>query len=121
MTKDKDAILDWADTVNDLLCLIPTDKRQEVLAQAEKLCAETLESYGKIISLADLTFRSLRNKEKFMSHVIHTFARDIINNNSPADADKILFMQHDGPGSGRLWDYIHDLPSLQRRKRRGAA
>ena len=49
------------------------------------------------------------------SRLICRLFRDVVNNHSPEDAARILFMDHYGkaPGSGWLPDYLDALPNVE--------
>ena len=116
-TTTKDDILNWAETIQDLLYLVPREDRAAVLAEATRIVAEDNERDPlRGMSLEEIPLCDPYRTMPLKSHVVLMFTRDITNNHSPLDADKLLFMQHRGPGSGRLLDYIGDLPSVHRRK-----
>lgn len=112
MTTTKDDILDWAETVQDLLYLVPREDRSAVLTEAAKMVGEENKRDPlKGVTLDEIPdCRDWRKTMPFKSRAVLAFAMDITKNNSTADADAILFADH---GSVNLLDYIGDLPSLR--------
>jgi hypothetical protein len=119
--KDIQNVEAWAEVVEDLLYLVPTDKRAAVLALAtEKERQEQKkrdESGGLIImnaaELANATFPHWNVIMRLKALLIQVLVRNITNNHSKEDAAAILFAhQRYGNGSGYLLDYLEDLPGL---------
>jgi hypothetical protein len=115
----------WAEVIEDLLYLVPPGQRAAVLALAsknEEAEAKEREAHGgfRIWSATELEEHckgspGLRHWDAIMrleSLVVQMFVRHITNNHSAEDAARILFAQHRyGHGSGRLQDYLSDLPT----------
>jgi hypothetical protein len=116
----------WAEVINDLLWLVPIERRAEVLALAtksEESERKKREATGVRMMATPWTeqrLESFKNSPAFrhsgaitrlQSLVVQVFVRDITNNHSAEDAAGILFAPHPyGTGSGALRDYFEDLP-----------
>jgi hypothetical protein len=118
-SKDVTSAGAWAEIIEDMLFLMPEEIRLQALdiARAKETAeaAERAENGGIVWkTAADLMAMDLRHHNATMrlkGLLIQVFARDITIDHSPQDAAKILFAQHRyGNGSGRLGDYIDDLP-----------
>jgi hypothetical protein len=107
----------WAEVLEDVFRLIPKELRSEVfsLISSKK---ELFEGPAfPILSFANLNntdtpgFRNWHTIMRLESLVVQVFARRVTNNNSKQDAAKLLFAEQQyGSGSGRLAEYIDDLP-----------
>jgi len=134
--KDVENVEAWAEVIKDVLWLVPMDRRAEVLALAtktEEAERKKREANGGRIKATAWTEQTLENFKsspgfrhssaitRLQSLVVQVFVRDITNNHSAEDAAQILFAPHPyGNGSGLLWDYLHDLPSVARSSRQQA-
>lgn len=112
-----DAIEVTAELIDRALHWLRVD-HAKVLAKAAELHAAKPQKPFRAEELRmDFTESSpdRRDIDQRMSLVAYAFIRDIRNNNSPADAARLLFgRRHAGPGSGWLGDYLDDLPSVER-------
>jgi hypothetical protein len=136
MTEDRDVLI-AAEVIEDLLCLVPPEKRLEVIKQVaakEELAAKKREERGDRLELMFFDEASMERWEaspanrywnhimRFKSLVIQIFTRDITNDHSKEKAAQILFMEHkNGHGSGWLPDYLDGLPALKVDLKKAAA
>jgi hypothetical protein len=105
----------WAEVIKDMLYLVPPDQRMEVLTlavkheEADRTERKAHEGFAAV-DFANLDTPGLRHWhaiQRLQSLVVQVFARRISDNNSPAEAAKILYAQHrHGRGSGLLEDYL---------------
>jgi hypothetical protein len=117
----------WAVVVEDVLDLVPSDKRAVVLAavvaKAEKDAAEAGANPLGIHDAGDFDWenspaiRYWHDAMELRSVVVQVFTRRIRNNNSPENAARILFNEHirgsrKGRGSGWLPHYLDGLPAV---------
>jgi len=126
--KDVENVEAWAEVIEDLLYLVPPDKRSELLALAgrnEEAKRKEREERGRFILrnalelMADMDTRpGIRHWNAIMrlkSLIVQVFVRDITIDHSPQDAERILFAQHPhGTGSCLLQDYLPDQNVAER-------
>jgi hypothetical protein len=125
--EDQEVII-AAEVIEDLLHLVEPNKRLDVLN--ELVTRETAARKDRVengplkwMKFDDASvaaheaspgWRYWNHIMRFKSLVIQVFTRNITNNHSPADAAKILFMQHrNGAGSRWLPDYLDGLPAIK--------
>ena len=111
----------WSEIIEDLLTLVPPDKRMEVLqlalANEKAEMVERAKNDGlRVVQYSETNLaHSLRHwnvKMRLKSLIIQVFTRNIRNNHSPEDAAKILFAKHPyGRGSRVLRDYLPQEPA----------
>jgi hypothetical protein len=115
----------WAVIIEHMLALMPADRRMQVLqlaVQKEEAEAKEREQHGPIRFMKfgndwmeSPCFRNWNAIMRLKSLLVQVFARNITNNHSPKEAARILFADHHhGCGSGRLSEYIDDLPRGRR-------
>jgi hypothetical protein len=102
-----------AAVIEDLLYLVPAEKRAAVLARATELEAHQRTGGAFVIfDAGDLSadspsLRCWSGIMRLKARLIYTFVRNITNNHAPQDAANLLFSQQRGrPGSGYLEHYI---------------
>lgn len=116
----------WRDIVEDVLSLVPREKRMDILLLAVEQEKESIAEHERnpmgMFCAADLSEKFAESSysrnygaiQRATALVAYTFVRTITNNNSPADAAKLLFSHHgDGPGSGYLIEYLDGLPGIK--------
>jgi hypothetical protein len=117
----------WAGIIETMLALMPEDRRMQVLQlalQKEEAEAKEREQQGHKLRFIDFGNDDWMKGPGIMhwnaimrlkSLLVQVFARSITNNHSPKEAGRILFADHrHGYGSGRLSEYIDDLPRGRR-------
>jgi hypothetical protein len=119
MTHDKE-IQVAAIVIEDLLRLIPGEKRAAALAiasEAEAAACKEREECDDVFEIVDLTFDPTAPEQrywddvmKFKARAAYTFIRNIRNDHSPKEASHLLFQQQRGVcGSGLLKEYLKGL------------
>jgi hypothetical protein len=112
----------WAAIIEDMLFLMPDDRRMQVLQlalQKEAAAVKEREQHG--LRFRPHAFNDDWKKSPGIKHwhtimrlkslIIQVFARNITNEHSREEAARILFATHPhGDGSGALGDYIDKLP-----------
>jgi hypothetical protein len=122
---DEDAEIETAAAViEDLLFLMPPEKRAAVLAKATQTEAKERIEQEKNGGLNFIRFdndewmqspgiRYWHDIMRFKAQVIYTFTRNITNNHSKEDAAKLLFsQQRNCSGSGYLEQYLDGVMPL---------
>lgn len=104
-----------ARVINDALGHTDKTTRLAILAELIKI-VEAWEP-GKFLDGRRLIRSEIpprKPEHEFKALVVQIFVRDIVNQNSPKDAERILFAhQSHGKGSGLLSDYLKILPSVK--------
>jgi hypothetical protein len=113
--EDVENVEAWAEVIEDMLRLVPMDRRAAVLELASKKRREA-DSLGDGLHFIDITktdtpgLRHWNAIMRLQSLVVQVFVRHITNNHSPEDAAQILLAQHPyGHGSGQLGDYLEGI------------
>jgi hypothetical protein len=109
-----------AETVENLLHLLPMNMRAQVLARATEKQAKREQERPVFTSCSWVEPCSSQlywhDIMQFKAKVAYTFIRSVTNNHSPEDASRILFSrQWPAPGSGYLSEYLRNLGKFPHR------
>ena len=120
MSEDADITIAAA-VIEDLLHMLPGEKRAAVLAKAadvEETQRKEREKHGGWLLMSAAELQADKNSQRYWNKIMklkalvaYSFVRTITNSHSAEDAARLLFGRHHGaPGSGCLLEYMRRLP-----------